>query len=80
MIYLRVEAGAVAARALAQIKAVAWDHPGREELTLLVPGVSLRETQLRLGWSWGYADTPECRAALAAFGEVVDGPARDALG
>lgn len=74
MIYLKVAAGARAAAALSRIKAVSWDHPGDERLTLLVPGVKVPEAQIALGPEWRYADTPECRAALAEFGELVDGP------
>lgn len=67
MIQLRVQPGMEAARALSAIKAVAWDHPGDEELVLLV-----NDRRLALGPMWRYSGSEACRAALSEYGVIVE--------
>lgn len=66
MIELRVPPGVESAQALGAIKAIAWEHPGEERLTLLVGS-----RRLELGASWGFSGSEECRAALSEYGELV---------
>lgn len=72
MIELRVEGGPSAALALSRIKQTAWDHPGNQQLVVVVPALSKPEpVRLALGPAWRYSGSPQCLAALSEFGEVT---------
>lgn len=66
MIELRMTAGQEAASALSAVKAVAWDFPGEERLTVRVAALALV-----LGPEWSYDASEGCLAALGEFGEAV---------
>jgi hypothetical protein len=68
VIELRVQAGLGSASSLMAIKALSWDHPGDEELTLLV-WTPAGDRRLGLGPVWGYSGSEVCMAALSEFGE-----------
>jgi hypothetical protein len=69
VIELRVDGGHRAAVSLSRIKALAWDHPGEEELVLIVPSVSRPDpTRLSLGPAWRYGHSAV--EPLSLFGDV----------
>lgn len=70
MIELRVESGHRAALSLSQIKALTWDHPGEEELVLVVPSERRPvPTRLSLGPAWRYGRSVV--GPLGQFGAVT---------
>jgi hypothetical protein len=68
-IELHVEPGVAAARGLAQVKFLAWEHPGEHELTVVICGRE-HDRRLKLGGAWLYDASPACLAALGEFGGV----------
>lgn len=69
MIELTVTPGLGSAQALASIKFLAHDHPGEQELTLVV-WTQAGNRRLGLGPMWRYSGSPDCLAALGEFGDV----------
>lgn len=63
-----MERGIAGASSLAAIKTLAWDHPGAEHLTIVVPTRS-GERRLELGGAWSYSGDEQCMAALSEFGQ-----------
>jgi hypothetical protein len=73
VLHLRIESGLRAALGLSAIKLLAAEHPGEEELVLLIRGAA-GERRLALGPLWRYSGSPECLAALQEYGELVEQP------
>lgn len=63
------------ASALGAIKAVLTAHPGEHEVTI-VAGRRSAERHLTLGPLWNCDGSPEVRARLSEFGDIIEADGR----